>query len=313
MTQTLTTYDASLAQRYVCPSIGNTASMSHDELVRHSNDILLSIRSMDWGFIKGFCEGYHRRLENDSAFDYFDTATDNIYHYLSSDDVDACRVREFLGPDINLYEFADMVLNPIGAMTSKELWPSRRTSIRRTVLSAIDNNMSTDNYIASVLFFGGRCCYCNRPLHRNPPRSGQASGEHITPISPSDESHVPGATTFGNMALCCLKCNKDRGNTELASWLLSTRRLDAQQRVISFARIQAFREYAGYREYTLREAVAIENEIARLEELMEEYKFRFPQAWRSRMEGELAQSISSLSTESREKNGYAPQKAWPFY
>lgn len=184
---------------------------------------------------------------------------------LDADTEDGRRLRAYLGDDVKTSDVADILAFNIGQMTAPVPVKSKDTKLSRHALTAFDNDMNKSRYVMSVLAFGGRCCYCNRPLHRGEPADGQATAEHITPVNPRGGSTVRGATRYGNMALACVACNRARGNQELEEWVLVTGRIpDREEKVRCLARIREFRAYAGYEEYTAEQTKRLNREIGRM-------------------------------------------------
>lgn len=184
---------------------------------------------------------------------------------LDADTEDGRRLRAYLGEGVKTSDVADILAFNIGQMTAPVPVKSKDTKLSRHALTAFDNDMNKSRYVMSVLAFGGRCCYCNRPLHRGEPADGQATAEHITPVNPRGGSTVRGATRYGNMALACVACNRARGNQELEEWVLVTGRIpDREEKARCLARIREFRAYAGYEEYTAEQTKRLNREIGRM-------------------------------------------------
>jgi len=225
--------------------------LSKEELTRGANKVSESFKKNDWEFINEFNKKYDSRM----GFNHrFKDAAENISDYLKSDDETASKLRDFLGDEVNLDEFSEIIVYQVKAMNYAEKWvKGKRPSMKRVIFSTLNNDMTKKRYISSVLFFGGRCCYCNKVLRKNPPPGHQASGEHITPLSPENPDAVHGGTRYGNMALACVACNRDRKNTDLVEWVSKTRCIPAKDKVFVLGRIQAFREFALYEEYTKEE------------------------------------------------------------
>jgi 5-methylcytosine-specific restriction endonuclease McrA len=242
--------------------------LSKQQLEAGAVKVAESFRETDWNFIKEFYAKYDRVLNDEERADMFkENPADNIADYLESDDPAAKKLRNFLGDGINVNEFSEILVQQVGAMTNIKIWsPKGGNSVRRSFLSALNNDMTKERYVASVIFFGGRCCYCNRTLRKNPPPDRQASGEHITPITPEDKRDISGGTRYGNMALACMGCNHDRGNKKLVDWISKTSCIKKENRENVLGRIKAFREFALYNEYTPAENKKINgaiNEIQR--------------------------------------------------
>lgn len=185
-------------------------------------------------------------------------AKKRILEFLKSDDPDAIKCREFLGDDVSMNTFSAIIVSSVGSMMRKQkLRQQKNSNMRRLLLTRLHNDMTKQRYIASVLFFGGRCCYCNSPMSKSEGNPKQATGEHLTPIAPSNDNDPVGVTRFGNMALACKECNGDRGNTNLEEWVNKTNKISDDNKEACLARIKAFRKYALYEEYSPRETALV--------------------------------------------------------
>lgn len=245
------------------------AVLSKEELTQGANKIAALFRNEDWKMIQDFYSRYHRRLSDSELNKKFEDAPANIADYLKSDDETAVRLREFLGRKVDLDELSSIMVYQVKAMTAAEKWRiNKRASMVRIVFSSLNNDMTKERYIASVLFFGGRCCYCNNVLRKNPPPGNQASGEHLTPLSPDDPDGIHGGTRYGNMALACVSCNRDRKNTELVEWIQKTRRIPLKDKKFALGRIQAFREFALYKDYSKVESARISEKAKELQDFV---------------------------------------------
>ena len=250
-------------------SYSKGAVLSREELTQGANKIATSFRNEDWKMIQDFYSLYHRRLSDSALHKKFNDASANIADYLKSDDETAVKLREFFGRKVDLDELSSIIVYQVKAMTAAEKWRiNKRASMVRIFFSSLNNDMTKERYIASVLFFGGRCCYCNNVLRKNPPPGNQASGEHITPLSPDDPNGVHGGTRYGNMALACVSCNADRKNTELVEWIQKTRRIPEKDKKFALGRIQAFREFALYKDYTQEESDRIAEKAKELQDFV---------------------------------------------
>lgn len=238
--------------------------LSRKELTEGANKVAASFREKDWSFIQEFHKKYDQHIDEENQ--HYLSAVEDIAEYLQSDDTTARKLRGFLGKDVNLYELSEIMVFQVKSMTSPETWKeNRRSSMNRVIFTTLNNDMNRNRYIASVLFFGGRCCYCNRVLRKNPPPGHQASGEHLTPVGPDDENSVHGGTRYGNMALACITCNGSRKNTDLEEWISTTRRIKKEDKSFVLGRIQAFREFALYEEYSKAENDVIVKHVEKLQ------------------------------------------------
>lgn len=223
----------------------------------------------DWQHIRSFTgkideiTGYPSNMKSKAK--YYESASNSVHEFLQSDDPDAQKMREFLGDEVDLKTLSDILVIQVNAMTSPVKWrPKGSASVKRTVMSTVGNDMTKERYVASVMFFGGRCCYCNEVLSKEP-GDNQATGEHITPVSPDSSKSVAGGTRYGNMALACRRCNGDRGNTDLQEWVNETPYISEKNKVASVERINAFRKFALYRDYTPEEDAKFKETIRDIE------------------------------------------------
>lgn len=258
-------------------SNANDNYITKEELLKSSMALSKNFDTETFNFIKDFyssieddlIELKHLRSKNSERIV---ESIENINNFLNSDNEEAERLRNFLG-NIDLKNFSEILVLQVTSMTSAIKWSGRRgkSSIRRSVLTALNNDMNKNRYVASVTFFGGRCCYCNIPLQKGPPPERQASGEHLTPISPT-ENNVLGSTRFGNMALSCISCNKDRGNKTLENFIQTTNRIPKDEKPQVLARINNFRRFALYSDYDKKYSDKIERSIDEISKYAQEFR-----------------------------------------
>ena len=245
------------------------------ELSEQSARVAASLDEETWGSIRGLWERVNLAIADGDEAAAADSralweragekARGLFLAELDADTEDGRRLRAYLGEGVKTSDVADILAFNIGQMTAPVPVKSRDTKLSRHALTAFDNDMNKSRYVMSVLAFGGRCCYCNRPLHRGEPADGQATAEHITPVNPRGGSTVRGATRYGNMALACVACNRARGNQNLEEWVLVTGRIpDREEKARCLARIREFRAYAGYEEYTPEQTKRLNREIGRM-------------------------------------------------
>lgn len=258
--------------------------MSRAELVAASAEIASQISRTDWQFLKDFQEGWKKKA-NEAERRRLGDISKTFENYLENDESESAqKMREFLGDEIDYKDFSEIVTGQVRAMTARDKWNYRARSVSRMVLTAVDNDMNNQRYIASVAFFGGRCCYCNVPLQKRPPPERQASGEHLTPISGGE---ILGGTRFGNMALACIRCNGARGNKELVEFVRTSPTIEDSQRGAVLGRIEAFRNFALYEEHSKEKTDKIRRTVERLNS-------EINQARRKNPDGELTREQSSF-------------------
>lgn len=261
------------------PGVFHNSRASHPltakELSEQSARVSAALDEETWGSIRGLWERVNLAIADGDEEKAADSralweragekARGLFLAELDADTEDGRRLRAYLGEDVKTSDVADILAFNIGQMTAPIPVKSRDTKLSRHALTAFDNDMNKSRYVMSVLAFGGRCCYCNRPLHRGEPADGQATAEHITPVNPRGGSTVRGATRYGNMALACVACNRARGNQNLEEWVLVTGRIpDREEKARCLARIREFRAYAGYEEYTVEQTKRLNREIGRM-------------------------------------------------
>jgi hypothetical protein len=241
-----------------------------------ADELAALIPQEDFETVRGFYRDFVRVMSEEERKEFIQgNPKEAIERYLTGDEPHAVKLREYLGDGTDYKALSDLLMDEVGAMTTSHRWStSGRLSISRAILSTLHNDMNRENYVTSILFFKGRCCYCQKPLSRK--AGGQASlptGEHITPIAPNRVDRPVGGTRFGNMALACGKCNKSRANNDLHYWLKDAdAALSMEQRIPALARIQAFRKFAGYQEYTMEESTLIRDSIAKLQLQVEDIR-----------------------------------------
>jgi hypothetical protein len=191
-----------------------------------------------------------------------------IKEYLESDDENAAKFRAYCGADVSMDDISTLMTNNVGAMTRRYTYSEsghRGTdpSLKRCMLSNTSNDMNKRKYIASIMFFGGRCCYCGMPLHKGIGRSNDpqaATGEHLDPIG----GNPPGETKFGNMALCCRHCNEDKADKPLVDWIQNTKMLTTAQKLSAVSGIKSFRDLSFYEGMSAVKARAVNEALERI-------------------------------------------------
>lgn len=183
--------------------------------------------------------------------------------FLRSENPVARRVREYIDDDEAIHNVSRMLTAKVLSMSAKV--SRSRGSLSRSFLTHLGHNMDDKAYVASVIFFKGKCCYCGRLMEKGAedPKH-KATGEHLTPLSPEQRSAPRGSTRFGNMALACADCNGDRSNQEMLSWITTSGKIDDDEQPGALAKIMAFRKFAGYREFTAREGKLVNDAMRRM-------------------------------------------------
>lgn len=276
-----------------------------EELRAQADEVAAQLRLEDFKSIQNFFDEYQRAMTSEELRDQLGwDAEKHLLAYMKSDAPAAVRLREYLGTKAELEALSEILYTNVGAMTKAPRWSSSgRVSIPRVIMSSIDNDMSKENYVASVLFFKGRCCYCNRTLNLDGEYQTVPSGEHITPIWPDDEKAPLGATRYGNMALACKRCNVSRGSRNLEDWLNTNRVIKKEEKVKALARIKAFREYASYQDYTKAESNRFRAAIARVQKLVDVSRDDTGRIIRGEGHGDIIRAALA-----REKTRLSPRK-----
>lgn len=239
-------------------------ALNRSEFDEANLELSESFPEENWAAIQDFYKVFNTRLTDGRIQLLFDDSVENIHSYLNSDEPTAKKVRQFLGKEVDLKTFSELLVHNVRSMTQSFSWtPRKPESIRRIVLTSVANDMTKERYVASVLFFGGRCCYCNQVLTRGV-SSSQATGEHITPLAPDNPGNPPGTTRYGNMALCCRACNSERGNEHLETWMKRTNRVPDHLKEPSLNRIKTFRRFALYRDFNEKDGEIISSSVKAL-------------------------------------------------
>jgi len=218
-----------------------------------------------WELLNSFYDHFSDLVAQEKLFHHTTRqAILRVQEYLESEDPAAKNVRAFLGPEVATEDFSAILVAEVKSMTKALRFENDgKNSLQRVVMTNVANDMNRRRYVASVLFFGGRCCYCNCVLHKKPGPT-QATGEHITPISPEEEGAPMGATRYGNMALACAACNQSRGNKELNSWMEGTDTVPPEEKPRALKRIAAFRRFALYEDYQPKQVEKLQAALAEL-------------------------------------------------
>lgn len=206
-------------------------------------------------------DDFYQNFEQIIKIDNKDEATKNLSLYLNSNNEDMRKLREYLDDDINLDDLSNILINSPSSMINSFKWrTSGSTSVSRVLLSKAFNNMDKRNYIKSVLYFKGKCCYCNVALDPNG-EANKPTGEHLTPINPENPKDTPGSTQAGNMALACSNCNSKRKSTELNTWMCLVDHIDRDKRPEILSKISSFRDFMNYSDFNERETQEIKKQL----------------------------------------------------
>jgi Tfp pilus assembly protein PilP len=164
-----------------------------------------------------------------------------------------------MGKDIDTQEISNMITSNVQSMIA----PSKiGHTLTRVILSRTGNDMNKRKYIASILFFGGRCCYCGKVIHKikgSIPQHDSATTEHIDPMA----GRPHGETKYGNVALCCEECNADKANASFNSWMKNNTIMDDEQKTEAKRRISEFRKYTMYEPMSMKKSNNIDHIIAK--------------------------------------------------
>jgi len=235
-----TSIPAQRADRKVQTHLDGLA-LSKNELKKSAARMSDLISNEEYKVIKDFIDKYEEMSRR---------SAESIAEFLNSDDEVAKKTKAFIGEPPSSEDFADLLANNVRSMTKSLPFANSGATIPRYVMSRMNNDMNKTRYIASVLYFGGRCCYCNTVMNRISGSESQATGEHLTPLSGEGEPPKWGGTRFGNVVLACKKCNTSRMSMNLEDFINTTDRIPDDQRKHCLDRINAFREFALYEEYS---------------------------------------------------------------
>lgn len=212
------------------------------------NAVGRQISQDDWEYLQKFSHTVSTMLKSNRRKNEIAA---RLEKFLKSNDPEAVQFREYCGPDVDMHELSQIMVSNVSSMTddvtdfSFNRFGHRRNTIKRGIMSAVHNDMRGDKekYLTSIMFFGGRCCYCQVPLTKGSSQTTidtTATGEHIDAIN----GNPPGVTQYGNVVLCCRKCNNARGNDSFDEF--AHKYLTPQQAEKSREMIRAFRKYTGY-------------------------------------------------------------------
>lgn len=246
--------------------------MSRSEFHESVESVAEQFDHGDYTFIREFYKKFEERLDDPQIAGRFSRTSDNIFSFLTSSDPVAVRTRRFLGSDVELRVFSRIIATNVHAMTASEEWSNngRKQSTRRIALTSIANDMNRKRYVASVMFFGGRCCYCQKPFKNGIGNERAASGEHLTPITP--ENPPPGTTRYGNMALACIGCNKERASKDLTEWVMSTKRIPKENKHDVLERISNFRRFALYEEMDPKQNKMVDKSVKHIDKFISKFE-----------------------------------------
>lgn len=249
-------------------SCGSGIPLSNEQFKESVTDLSEAFPEHEWDYISRLHGDIESLSNNQEYRNHFNNAEEAIHAYLLSDSPIAQQTRNFLGPEVDLKVFSHIMSTSVGAMKNPTMWsPADQSSaIRRGFATTVGNDMTKKRYIASVLYFGGRCCYCNKTMNNVPQHPDQATGEHITPLNPDNPKSPVGGTRFGNMALACRDCNSERKNKDLATWVKETGKIPQESKEACLNRLKKFRQFALYEEYTVEQSAVIK----RNEEIMKQ-------------------------------------------
>ena len=162
------------------PGVFHNSRASHPltvkELSEQSARVSAALDEETWGSIRGLWERVNLAIADGDEAAAADSrvlwehagekARGLFLAELDADTEDGRRLRAYLGDGVKTSDVADILAFNIGQMTAPVPVKSKDTKLSRHALTAFDNDMNKSRYVMSVLAFGGRCCYCNRPLYR---------------------------------------------------------------------------------------------------------------------------------------------------
>jgi hypothetical protein len=240
-------------------------SINRHELDTQVDNIGNVITDDDWEVLQESVEDIENIVNNPSHLGKArrrKAISKNINAYLQSER--ASSLRRFMGKDIDTQEISNMITSNVQAMIS----PSKMGhTLTRVIFSRTGNDMNKRKYIASILFFGGRCCYCGKVIRKMKdglPRHDSATTEHIDPMA----GRPHGETKYGNVALCCEACNADKGNASFHDWMKDNTIMNDKQKSEAERRIGEFRKYTMYEPMSMKKSNNIDRIIAKAKNRM---------------------------------------------
>jgi 5-methylcytosine-specific restriction endonuclease McrA len=272
----------------ITPVSGNGRPISPNDIDSSAEQLSSMVTEQQWEDIQSatdtlyatYKSEYHKVIgtrwndKKDIPLEDYKKVEDKLTNVLvNSQDPSFIAYRKYLGDDVRPSELSALITRcPLSL--SRRADP-RFDTVQRCILTRTSNDMDKKHVIATVLYFGGRCCYCGRPIKKGGQRASKrtATADHLDPIKP-DDNRIPGETKFGNVVLCCARCNSKKSNLPMKSWLVSTKILndDNAQRVRAYKCVLDFRKYALYSPMSEKKAAVARAEIAKVQE----YKDRNP-------------------------------------
>lgn len=171
---------------------------------------------------------------------------------------------------------AEMCLRPPAALRDKI---AECSSPYRYMMVNVENDLTEQRVMMTVLASYGRCVYCNvtvKPYVLITQPNGvraddlRATADHIYPVHPDpDTDDAAGGTVFGNMAISCLACNQDKANHSPVKWLASTDLLDTSARTNARRRLDLLRVIAGWEPVSKSRMDTINEEVSIIRRLVE--------------------------------------------
>lgn len=247
-------------------------------------------------------DNFVKDLEELSSNNTFKTEADIeklVKEYLMSDNYSARKVLEEFGDAYTPSDISELLVRVPTSMTKKSKSKNGNNSSSRIILSGVENNMDRSTYIKSVVYFGGKCCYCGITLKTEDGENyRKATGEHLSPLSPDNKDSVRSSTRFGNMALCCDDCNHSKGNEDLEQWIVKSSRVKKARKIYVIAKIRAFRRFAGYKDFSKEFSQEIDKSLEHLHQESE----------RMRSEGENPRKLKEMLNDELYKLRNFPNK-----
>jgi 5-methylcytosine-specific restriction endonuclease McrA len=178
-------------------------------------------------------------------------------------------VRQYLGDEVSADDIAHLITACPHSLNAPAIIQSNN-SVARCLLTRTSNDMDKRRVIATILFFGGRCCYCGKPIHKaknKQVKADTATADHLDPIQPDNNNDTPGETKFGNVVLCCHACNEAKGNKTMTAFISETRTIPNNKKIAAIDMIRSFRKYSLYTPMNDRQAIATREQINKLQKL----------------------------------------------
>lgn len=192
-----------------------------------------------------------------------------IYDFLRSKNKHSRIATQNLDDSIDLETLSFMLIRSNRKFINRGVQSAstKKNKIAQTIMFYYRNNFFRKDYINTVFFFGGKCCYCQNPL--NPIRNDAygASIDHANPTINTHTSEISGGYRYGNLLICCRKCNSNKRSLTVEEWLNHLEpTISPKTCHDSLERIAAFQKAVNYQDFTKPELTIVQNHVNDLDE-----------------------------------------------